>query len=124
MAKGSESSIDKEQEFPLLENNQEHGDYEDDDVEFTKPPPARRGINILFQPSWKYGFITISLLIPLYFLYYVIGSFFFGKPAPSGLPTALRPTFHFATPPETWLNDPNGLFLDSDNLWHMYYQRE
>ncbi|KAF4904599.1 Invertase [Colletotrichum fructicola] len=32
-----------------------------------------------------------------------------------------RPQIHFS-PPANWLNDPNGLFVDSDGVWHMYYQ--
>ncbi|WYZ34222.1 hypothetical protein EsH8_I_000498 [Colletotrichum jinshuiense] len=32
-----------------------------------------------------------------------------------------RPQIHFS-PPSEWLNDPNGLFVDSDGVWHMYYQ--
>lgn len=34
-----------------------------------------------------------------------------------------RPQIHFS-PPAEWLNDPNGLFVDSDGVWHMYYQCE
>ncbi|KAL0939568.1 beta-fructofuranosidase [Colletotrichum truncatum] len=32
-----------------------------------------------------------------------------------------RPQIHFS-PPSNWMNDPNGLFIDSDGVWHMYYQ--
>ena len=33
-----------------------------------------------------------------------------------------RPIFHF-TPPHGWMNDPNGLWYDSeDDKWHLYYQ--
>ncbi|KAF9076735.1 glycosyl hydrolase [Rhodocollybia butyracea] len=32
-----------------------------------------------------------------------------------------RPQVHF-TPPQDWMNDPNGLFRDASGLWHMYYQ--
>ncbi|GKT79487.1 beta-fructofuranosidase [Colletotrichum tofieldiae] len=32
-----------------------------------------------------------------------------------------RPQIHFS-PPAEWLNDPNGLFVDSAGVWHMYYQ--
>ncbi|KAE9400398.1 Arabinanase/levansucrase/invertase [Gymnopus androsaceus JB14] len=32
-----------------------------------------------------------------------------------------RPQVHF-TPPENWMNDPNGLYRDANGLWHMYYQ--
>jgi hypothetical protein len=34
-----------------------------------------------------------------------------------------RPQVHFSAP-ANWLNDPNGLFLDSKGTWHMYYQCE
>ncbi|KAK2761282.1 hypothetical protein FQN54_001804 [Arachnomyces sp. PD_36] len=33
----------------------------------------------------------------------------------------LRPQLHFS-PPEGFMNDPNGMFLDSDGVWHLYYQ--
>ena len=32
-----------------------------------------------------------------------------------------RPQVHF-TPPRNWMNDPNGLILDSSGTWHLYYQ--
>ncbi|KAL3426452.1 beta-fructofuranosidase [Phlyctema vagabunda] len=32
-----------------------------------------------------------------------------------------RPQVHF-TPPQNFMNDPNGLFRDEDGLWHLYYQ--
>ena len=34
-----------------------------------------------------------------------------------------RPQVHFS-PPINWMNDPNGLFLDSKGVWHLYYQCE
>lgn len=50
-------------------------------------------------------------------------TFFFRDWTSSGSPNALRPGVHFAAPVGTWLNDPNGLFVDSNETWHMYYQR-
>jgi beta-fructofuranosidase len=33
----------------------------------------------------------------------------------------LRPQLHFS-PLEGFMNDPNGMFLDADGVWHLYYQ--
>jgi beta-fructofuranosidase len=46
---------------------------------------------------------------------------------PNGAPIAgnytgpLRPQVHFS-PPKGFMNDPNGMFLDADGLYHLYYQ--
>ncbi|KAM0302233.1 hypothetical protein HYE67_010172 [Fusarium culmorum] len=46
---------------------------------------------------------------------------------PTGTPIAgnyngtYRPQVHFS-PPEHFMNDPNGMFRDADGLWHLYYQ--
>ncbi|RGP64441.1 beta-fructofuranosidase [Fusarium longipes] len=32
-----------------------------------------------------------------------------------------RPQVHFS-PPQHFMNDPNGMFRDADGLWHLYYQ--
>jgi sucrose-6-phosphate hydrolase SacC (GH32 family) len=34
----------------------------------------------------------------------------------------LRPALHITPFNNAWLNDPNGLFVDADGLWHVYYQ--
>lgn len=35
----------------------------------------------------------------------------------------LRPQVHYS-PPENFMNDPNGLFFDpSEGVYHLYYQR-
>ncbi|WVR03536.1 hypothetical protein IAU60_000528 [Kwoniella sp. DSM 27419] len=34
---------------------------------------------------------------------------------------ALRPRVHFS-PPKGFMNDPNGMFRDSNGTWHLYYQ--
>ncbi len=33
----------------------------------------------------------------------------------------LRPQIHFS-PPQGFMNDPNGMFVDADGTWHLYYQ--
>lgn len=52
----------------------------------------------------------------------------FVNPAvPTGVPIAgnysgpLRPQVHFS-PPQYFMNDPNGMFVDADGIWHLYYQ--
>ncbi|KAI1325374.1 glycosyl hydrolase [Xylariaceae sp. FL0255] len=44
-----------------------------------------------------------------------------GTPVPGNYTGSLRPQAHFS-PPKGHMNDPNGLFLDANNTWHMYYQ--
>lgn len=33
----------------------------------------------------------------------------------------LRPQLHYS-PPDGFMNDPNGMFLDDKGVWHLYYQ--
>ncbi|KXJ96201.1 glycosyl hydrolase [Microdochium bolleyi] len=46
---------------------------------------------------------------------------------PTGVPVAgnytgdLRPQIHFS-PPKFFMNDPNGMFVDANGTWHVYYQ--
>ncbi|KAI0508937.1 glycosyl hydrolase [Xylaria bambusicola] len=46
---------------------------------------------------------------------------------PTGTPVAgvytgsLRPQIHFS-PPKGFMNDPNGMFVDANGTWHLYYQ--
>jgi beta-fructofuranosidase len=46
---------------------------------------------------------------------------------PTGVPIAgnytggLRPQVHFS-PPQHFMNDPNGMFVDANGTWHIYYQ--
>jgi sucrose-6-phosphate hydrolase SacC (GH32 family) len=42
-------------------------------------------------------------------------------PIPGDYTGALRPQIHYS-PPQNFMNDPNGLFRDADGLWHIYYQ--
>ncbi|KAM3068691.1 Invertase [Clarireedia jacksonii] len=42
-------------------------------------------------------------------------------PIPGDYSGALRPQIHYS-PPQNFMNDPNGLFRDADGLWHIYYQ--
>ncbi|KAE9964702.1 hypothetical protein BLS_008129 [Venturia inaequalis] len=44
-----------------------------------------------------------------------------GTPIPGNYTGSLRPQIHFS-PPQNFMNDPNGMFVDSDGVWHLYYQ--
>ncbi|KJZ79409.1 hypothetical protein HIM_00878 [Hirsutella minnesotensis 3608] len=44
-----------------------------------------------------------------------------GAPIPGNYGGQYRPQVHFS-PPQKFLNDPNGLFRDDDGIWHLYYQ--
>ena len=43
------------------------------------------------------------------------------EPLPGNYGGDLRPQIHFS-PPQQFMNDPNGMVLDADGLWHVYYQ--
>ncbi|KAL9014197.1 MAG: hypothetical protein Q9173_001160 [Seirophora scorigena] len=44
-----------------------------------------------------------------------------GKPIPGDYTGALRPQVHYS-PPKGFMNDPNGMFVDADGVYHLYYQ--
>ncbi|KAI9779025.1 MAG: hypothetical protein M1816_003773 [Peltula sp. TS41687] len=44
-----------------------------------------------------------------------------GQPIPGNYTGALRPQIHYS-PPQGFMNDPNGMFLDPTGVWHLYYQ--
>ncbi|TLD11279.1 hypothetical protein PgNI_05665 [Pyricularia grisea] len=44
-----------------------------------------------------------------------------GVPIPGNYTGVLRPRVHF-TPPQHFMNDPNGMFRDANGIWHVYYQ--
>lgn len=44
-----------------------------------------------------------------------------GTPIPGNYTGALRPQVHFS-PPQHFMNDPNGMFIDAEGTWHVYYQ--
>ncbi|KAI1268804.1 glycoside hydrolase family 32 protein [Xylariaceae sp. FL1019] len=44
-----------------------------------------------------------------------------GEPVPGDYTGPLRPQVHFS-PPKDFMNDPNGMFLDANGTWHIYYQ--
>ncbi|KAI1115552.1 glycoside hydrolase family 32 protein [Nemania sp. NC0429] len=44
-----------------------------------------------------------------------------GTPIPGTYTGPLRPQVHFS-PPEGFMNDPNGMFVDANGTWHLYYQ--
>jgi len=46
-----------------------------------------------------------------------------GRPVPGNYGGALRPQIHFS-PPQNFMNDPNGMFLDANGTYHLYYQCE
>lgn len=46
-----------------------------------------------------------------------------GTPVPGNYTGSLRPQIHYS-PPQNFMNDPNGMFVDSNGTWHLYYQCE
>ena len=44
-----------------------------------------------------------------------------GTPVPGNYTGFLRPQVHFS-PPQNFMNDPNGMFVDANGTWHLYYQ--
>lgn len=42
-------------------------------------------------------------------------------PLPGDYTGALRPQIHYS-PPQNFMNDPNGLFKDAEGVYHVYYQ--
>jgi beta-fructofuranosidase len=44
-----------------------------------------------------------------------------GVPVSGNYTGALRPQIHFS-PPSMFMNDPNGMFVDANGTWHLYYQ--
>ncbi|KAF7879417.1 hypothetical protein EAF04_000613 [Stromatinia cepivora] len=42
-------------------------------------------------------------------------------PIPGNYTGALRPQIHYS-PPQNFMNDPNGLFRDANGVYHLYYQ--
>jgi len=44
-----------------------------------------------------------------------------GTPIPGDYSGALRPQIHFS-PPQHFMNDPNGMFVDASGTYHLYYQ--
>ena len=98
-------------------------------------------------PSWLLGLAIDCWLLVLEYLYshpIMVGRNWFAALAlmglgvaqtpvssqsvvPSGIPIPgnyngpLRPQVHYS-PPKGFLNDPNGMFVDVNGTWHMYYQ--
>jgi beta-fructofuranosidase len=44
-----------------------------------------------------------------------------GTVIPGDYDGALRPQVHFS-PPQGFMNDPNGMFVDDKGVYHLYYQ--
>jgi hypothetical protein len=69
--------------------------------------------------------LVLLVLSSCYYVFYYYPSY--GSPFQSFSDTnvtrntTLRPRIHF-TPDRHWMNDPNGLFVDANKLWHLYYQ--
>ncbi|KAM0715892.1 hypothetical protein Q7P37_008406 [Cladosporium fusiforme] len=71
----------------------------------------------------------ISMLAIAGFVSHAIAqtSTFFSPGVPTDAPIAgnytgpYRPRVHFS-PPKNFMNDPNGMFVDANGTWHLYYQ--
>ncbi|KAF2664457.1 Arabinanase/levansucrase/invertase [Microthyrium microscopicum] len=80
-----------------------------------RPRGLRAWSSIISNTSFR--FIAGFLILILFF------NVFFRSPFSSRTSNGhLRPAIHYAPKAEGWLNDPNGLFQDSNGLWHMYWQ--
>ena len=74
-------------------------------------------------------FLVLLLLVPgLLAQTNTLSSATYSEPGvPTGTPVvgtyngALRPQIHFS-PPKDFMNDPNGMFLDANGTYHLYYQ--
>jgi beta-fructofuranosidase len=44
-----------------------------------------------------------------------------GQPIPGNYSGGLRPQVHYS-PPQGFMNDPNGMFVDANGTYHLYYQ--
>jgi beta-fructofuranosidase len=80
-------------------------------------------ITLLIMFSILLTYLTLSLSVSPILSQSTTSS----APVPSGTAVAgryngmLRPQIHFS-PPVGFMNDPNGLFLDAQGIYHMYYQ--
>ncbi|KAF2428609.1 hypothetical protein EJ08DRAFT_592159 [Tothia fuscella] len=52
---------------------------------------------------------------------YVESSVPTGTPIAGNYTGSLRPQIHYS-PPTNFMNDPNGMFVDNNGTWHLYYQ--
>jgi len=109
--------------IPLMED----GDSDDGrsissfDYETDKLPA--RPLSRPFFLQWTRKRIAV-VAFASFLVFITVYTFFFADWTASGPAYALRPGVHFAAPVGQWLNDPNGLFVDANGTWHMYYQRE
>jgi len=75
-------------------------------------PPLLLGISLLFEAfAQTSNSVHVQPKVPI------------GTPLPGNYSGALRPQVHFS-PPRNFMNDPNGMFLDADGTYHLYYQCE
>ncbi|KAL8839709.1 MAG: hypothetical protein Q9176_004316 [Flavoplaca citrina] len=67
------------------------------------------------------GLLTVSVRAQNATSQYVDPSVPTGTPVSGDYTGALRPQIHYS-PPTGFMNDPNGMFLDAEGVYHLYYQ--
>jgi beta-fructofuranosidase len=69
----------------------------------------------------RFGYITAISLSYLIFSMIQITVTSSSMPIPGSYNGTLRPQVHYS-PPQYFMNDPNGMFVDANGTWHLYYQ--
>jgi beta-fructofuranosidase len=114
--------------IPLMEDADSDGDdlsigSFDYETTTSKAAPQRTLHSSIFLQWTRKKLVLLALAVFLVIAGVYLGFSLASSKASVGS-TALRPGIHFAAPVGTWLNDPNGLYVDPKGVWHMYYQRE